>query len=288
MKHAYLILAHNEFVILERLIQSIDDERNDIYIHFDGKSENYPVFQPLHAGLFILTERIDVRWGDISVVKAEYALFEAASQSGRYSYYHLLSGVDMPLKSQDYIHRFFVENKGKEFIGYYQGDMTTEIDRKVRRWHLFPEHFKDTLGGLSIGRKVLRAGWIRMQFLLRIRRNKDVNFKKGTQWLSISSELVGYLLQQQEEVMRIYSHTFCSDEIFVQTICWNSPFRDRIYNINDEGRGCLRMIGWKDNRLEEWQDRDFEKLMSSDALFARKFGGKHIGVVNRILNEIVK
>lgn len=48
------------------------------------------------------------------------------------------------------------------------------------------------------------------------------------------------------------------------------------------------MIGWKDNRLEEWQDRDFEKLMSSDALFARKFGGKHIGVVNRILNEIVK
>lgn len=54
----------------------------------------------------------------------------------------------MPLKSQDYIHRFFVENKGKEFIGYYQGDMTTEIDRKVRRWHLFPEHFKDTLGGL--------------------------------------------------------------------------------------------------------------------------------------------
>lgn len=53
MKHAYLILAHNEFVILERLIQSIDDERNDIYIHFDGKLENYPVFQPLHAGLFI-------------------------------------------------------------------------------------------------------------------------------------------------------------------------------------------------------------------------------------------
>ena len=145
MKHAYLILAHNEFVILERLIQSIDDERNDIYIHFDGKLENYPVFQPLHAGLFILTERIDVRWGDISVVDAEFALFDEAYRRGEYSYYHLLSGVDMPLKSQDYIHRFFVENKGKEFIGYYQGDMTTEIDRKVRRWHLFPEHFKDTL-----------------------------------------------------------------------------------------------------------------------------------------------
>lgn len=288
MKHAYLILAHNEFAVLERLIQAIDDERNDIYIHFDGKLKSYPVFQPIHAGLFILTERIDVRWGDISVVKAEYALFEAAFQSGGYSYYHLLSGVDMPLKSQDYIHRFFVENNGKEFIGYYQEDITAGIDRKVRRWHLFPENFKDTQGGMSIGRKILRAGWIRMQLLLRIRRNKDVNFRKGTQWLSISSELVGYLLQQREAVMRIYSHTFCSDEIFVQTICWNSPFRNRVYNIHDEGRGCLRMIGWKGNRLEEWQERDFEKLMSSDALFARKFGSRHIGVVNRILNEIVK
>lgn len=288
MKHAYLILAHNEFTILERLIQAIDDERNDIYIHFDGKLKSYPVFQPIHAGLFILTNRIDVRWGDISVVKAEYALFEAAFQSGGYSYYHLLSGVDMPLKSQDYIHRFFVENNGKEFIGYCQGDITAGIDRKVRRWHLFPENFKDTQGGMSIGKKVLRAGWIRMQLLLRIRRNKDVNFRKGTQWLSISSELVGYLLQQREEVVRIYSHTFCSDEIFVQTICWNSPFRNRVYNIHDEGRGCLRMIGWKGNRLEEWQERDFEELMSSDALFARKFGSRHIGVVNRILNEIVK
>ena len=288
MKHAYLILAHNEFVILERLIQAIDDERNDIYIHFDGKLENYPVFQPLHAGLFILTDRIDVRWGDISVVDAEFALFDEAYRRGEYSYYHLLSGVDMPLKTQNYIHRFFEKNAGKEFVGYYQGNISKEIDRKVCRWHLFPKSFKETEGGLAVTKRVLRAGCVRLQSLLGIRRNKDINFRKGTQWLSISNELVGYLLQQQKEVRRVYTHTFCADEIFVQTICWNSPFRDRIYNINDEGRGCLRMIGWKDNRLEEWQDRDFEKLMSSDALFARKFGGKHIGVVNRILNEIVK
>ena len=40
------------------------------------------------------------------------------------------------------------------------------------------------------------------------------------------------------------------------------------------------------NRLEEWQERDFEMLMSSDALFARKFSGRYIGVVDRILNEV--
>ena len=37
MKHAYLILVHNDFEILGQLIRAIDDERNDIYIHFDRK-----------------------------------------------------------------------------------------------------------------------------------------------------------------------------------------------------------------------------------------------------------
>ena len=36
-KHAYLIIAHDNFYTLEKLIKSIDDSRNDIYIHIDKK-----------------------------------------------------------------------------------------------------------------------------------------------------------------------------------------------------------------------------------------------------------
>ena len=35
--HAYMIIAHNQFELLERLIAALDDERNDIYIHIDKK-----------------------------------------------------------------------------------------------------------------------------------------------------------------------------------------------------------------------------------------------------------
>ena len=35
MKHAYLIIAHNEYPVLETLVSMIDDERNDIYLHID-------------------------------------------------------------------------------------------------------------------------------------------------------------------------------------------------------------------------------------------------------------
>ena len=286
MKHAYLIIAHNEFEILKRLIQALDDERNDIYIHFDRKLNHYPDCRTSYAKLTFLEERMDVRWGDISVVKAEYLLFENAYKHGGYSYYHLLSGVDMPLKSQDHIHLFFQLNAGKEFVGYYQGDIAGEINRKVRKCHLFPKSFKETDGLVAIGKKVLRAGFIRMQYMAGLCRNKRVNFKKGTQWLSITEDLVGYLLQQKKEVEHIYNHTFCADEIFVQTICWNSFFRDRIYDLKDEGRGCLRMIGWQDNQIKEWQEKDFDLLMNSEALFARKFSSRHIEVVEKILNAI--
>lgn len=287
MKHAYLIIAHNEFEILSRLLQAIDNERNDIYIHFDRKLKNYPVYKTLHAGLYILTDRIDVRWGDVSVVQAEYALFAEADSHGNYSYYHLLSGVDMPLKSQDYIHSFFEKNAGREFIGYYQGDITREIDRKVKRWHLFPKSFKEIKGVFGVAKRSIRAGFIQLQQVFGVHRNRSMNFKKGTQWVSITGEFVFYLLQRREEVFSIYSHTFCSDEIFIQTICWNSPFREHIYDSENEMHGCLRLIGWKDNQIKEWQDEDFETLMRSENLFARKFSSQYISVVDKILKEIL-
>ena len=34
MKHAYLIMAHNQFLTLKELVSVLDDSRNDIYVHF--------------------------------------------------------------------------------------------------------------------------------------------------------------------------------------------------------------------------------------------------------------
>lgn len=36
-KHAYMIIAHNEFDLLEILVRLLDDPRNDIYVHIDAK-----------------------------------------------------------------------------------------------------------------------------------------------------------------------------------------------------------------------------------------------------------
>ena len=40
-KHAYLIMSHNDFYILEKLLRLLDDRRNDIYVHIDKKVKNF-------------------------------------------------------------------------------------------------------------------------------------------------------------------------------------------------------------------------------------------------------
>ena len=124
MKHAYMIIAHGEPELLQLLLERLDDPRNDIYIHLDQKWTNPPKLATKQAKLFLLTKRVDVRWADVSMLEAEYALFHAVKDSGQsYAYHHLLSGVDLPIKTQDYIHQFFLENNGKEFVGIHQRPM---------------------------------------------------------------------------------------------------------------------------------------------------------------------
>ena len=279
MKHAFLILAHNEFALLQTLIGCLDDARNDIYVHIDRKVRELPALHAAHARLVLLDRRIDVRWGDYSVVEAEYALFETAQQGGPYAYYHLLSGVDLPLRSQDAIHAFFDANQGKEFIAYTSTEMSPEMVRKVRRWHLFPRDFRNK----SHVRRALRAAFLRLQERLGIERNRDVDFKKGSQWVSVTESMARYFIDHRKWVQKVFTHTFCADEMVFQTLCWQSPMRHALYNTTDDGLGCMRTIGWHGDKLTDWSAADYDTLAHSFALFARKFNSSDPDFIRKIV-----
>lgn len=280
MKHAYLILAHHEFGLLQTLIDCLDDARNDIYVHIDKKVKVLPELHTHKANLVIINQRVDIRWADYSMVEAEYALFKEAQRHGPYAYYHLLSGVDLPLKSQDYIHRFFEENQGKEFIGYTLTEMTPEISRRMQRWHLFPKHFSRKRNVYSAFRSV----FLRCQELLGIKRNRQTVFTKGSQWVSISEQLVQYFLSQEAWAQKTFTHTFVPDESVMQTLCWNSPFREKLFSTASDGEGCMRCIGWKDDELIDWCAADYDTLSATSALFARKFNSKDMAFIQQIVS----
>lgn len=279
MKHAYLILAHHEFGLLQTLIDCLDDARNDIYVHIDKKVNDLP---DLHAGkaeLIILKHRLDVRWADYSMVEAEYALFKEAQSNGPYAYYHLLSGVDLPIKSQDYIHHFFEENQGREFIGYTLTEMPPQTSRRMQRWHLFPKHFSRKRNAYS----VIRGAFLICQELLGIKRNRQIVFTKGSQWVSITEKMAEFFLGQEAWARKTFTHTFVPDECVMQTLCWNSPFREKLFSTASDGEGCMRCIGWTDDGLIDWCAADYETLAASPALFARKFNSTDPEFLKRIV-----
>ncbi len=201
-KHAYLIIAHQNFYILERLLLLLDDSRNDIYLHIDKKQKHADVafFKSLikHANLFILDKRLDVRWGEVSQIQCELHLFETAAKTNSYSYYHLISGVDLPLKSQDEIHHFCELNAGKEFIGF----QTTEWDKtRLQYIHLFTRKLRfRTLRSKYYDR--LHAILWRIQGKLRCQRvgTQLGELKKGSNWVSLTDNCVRFLINKMKYI----------------------------------------------------------------------------------------
>lgn len=285
-RHAYLILAHNEFELLRLLVGRLDDPRNDIYIHFDKKVEVLPTLQTAHAQLHILEERIDVRWADVSVLEAELKLLQTAQARGierGYTYYHLLSGVDLPLKSQDDIHNFCERHEGAEFIGFYrEPTLERDLERKVQRYHCFSRDFRGSGFGWWC-KRIVRALAIRGQELIGYRRYPQRAFAKGTQWLSITHQLCTAIAHEAQAISRLYQNTFCSDEIAIHTFVAHSPFMDKVYDPDNEARSSLRHIGWDKGELKDFTSQDYTALADSPALFARKFNSRDMAFIHRIL-----
>lgn len=211
MKHAFLIIAHNEYPVLEVLLSMLDDERNDIYLHIDKRATE--LFQQIKkvkmqkAGFYLIENPIKVYWGDISQVQVEYLLFETALSHGPYAYYHLLSGTDLPIKSQDYIHAFFQQNAGKEFVGFWQDAAhQRDLERKVFRYYFFTKRLKDKEHLLHGITALIRNLILAVQKISHYRRKQTFEFKKGGNWISITENAVKYLLQYKEIVLnRIYT-----------------------------------------------------------------------------------
>lgn len=283
-KHAYLIIAHGEFDILRSLIDLIDDSRNDIFVHFDKKCTTLPHIEVKKSNLFILKKRIDVRWADISLVETEMLLFEFASSNGKYSYYHLVSGVDMPVKSQDYIHEFCKLHGGKEFVGY----VNTPIDLSMtNRYHLLTRQYRPKNILSKAFFRVVR--WI-VEFPLNLimpSRKIPFEIKKGCNWVSITDDFCRYLVSQKDLIMKVFRHTKFADERFLQSVLWYSPYISNIYNLDSEYDSCLRCIDWNRGNPYVWKKEDVDSLLESSGLFARKFSEKNMDAVQLIHDKLL-
>lgn len=279
-RHAYLIIAHNEFEILRLLVKAIDDNRNDIYILIDKKVKDVPSISSEYSELYLLNdkERINVRWGTKSQIEAEFVLFKKARKNKDYSYYHLISGVHLPLKSQDKIHSFFDDGEQGEYL---QIMPTTyeEIRFKLLYYHLFSQYYMDKR---FLMRNISISLWrisLFVEKILGISRHLRHRYIKSSNWVSITQRAVDYLLSQENQIKKEYDHTFCADEFFVATtISESKKFKiikcDKLLKVNFErGNPIKYTLDWYDD------------LINSDCIFARKFSSSDIEVAIKIVSN---
>lgn len=269
-RHAYLITAYNNFKILDRLIRLLDDDRNDIYVHVDKKASNFDpaAFSNLcrHSRLTFIP-RMKVYWGEYSQIESILRLFQAALPR-HYSYYHLLSGVDLPIKSQNYIHEFCANNRGKEFVGFaHSFDMDW-----VSKIHIFNHYDKVRIYGRLLTVSVKKP-LLKLQGLFHYNRIAGLPYtiKKGSDWFSITEDLAEYLVAHRRIIKRLFQYALVPTEFYVQTMIWNSPFRDKVYDIHNEFHSSIRHIDWTRGGPYTYRGTDFEELIQSESLFARKF-----------------
>ncbi|MBQ6848088.1 MAG: glycosyl transferase [Clostridia bacterium] len=276
-RHAYLIMAHNNFEQLAMLCRLLDDERNDLYIMIDSKVPEPPTLNSLSdkgftSGVYF-TDRVDVRWGGYSQIKAELTLLETALKNNvDYEYFHLLSGVDLPLKTNDQICNFFDQNKGKEFLHFCESEFSKgkSVTERASLYHFFQEGAGRSKSGFWYFLEKLS---LKFQRIIGINRLKDTSVYCGANWFSITSEFAKYILSNRDWIYKTFSNGFCVDELFLQTLIMNSPFRENLYrSIEDNDcHGNMRYIDWKRGNPYNWRLEDFDELIESDYLFARKF-----------------
>lgn len=277
MKIAFLILAHKSPGQLERLIRALEHPQFDFFIHLDKKT---PIsgFRHLEKNhVRFIRNRIDVRWAAYSLVQAQLNGMAEIVAEEKYDYLHVSSAQDFPLESAETIYRFFLGNQGKEFIS-----CVDENDD--------PEWWKDARKRVT---KYHLEGWrIPGKYRIQNMINSVTGIRKyplphtivgRSQWFSITTDAARYMLdfvKTHPRVVRFFRYVWGADEFIFSTILYNSHFREQI-------RDHLFYIDWSEKKPnpKTLRKEDFEKLVRSQKLFARKFD---MEVDEEILNLLEK
>lgn len=292
-KHAYLIIANRNPRQLQTLLTLLDDSRNDIYLLVDRKSVGYPHdFELNYATLFSVSSLV-IDWGSYSQIEAEMRLFKAAAPGG-YDYYHLLSGLDLPLANQDEIHGFFDAHPGKEFVTYSSMISGAQLLSRVQKYH-FTHKFRRPNMAIRLFRKIEKAE----QQVFPVRRELQNKLAFGSNWVSLENDLVQVLAAEEEQVRVMFNRGFLVDELLVPTmlnlhpeykekVYYNQPVHDR----PEEFQGNLRYINWWDGSPYVWREKDYETLLAARQqghLFSRKFDAEIDGVIiDKIADHVLE
>lgn len=272
MSQAILITAYKNF---EHLYDIADffDQRFEIYIHVDKKSElSNTVISGLYAlpQVKLVSQKYRVNWGGINHLKCILYLSAEALKNKNISRFHVITGHDYPVKTNDYFMSFFESHQENNYMVYrelpYKNWPSGGLDR------LEYYNFYDWINAKKHRPLIFKL--VNWQKKLGIKRKLSKKLPKlygGETYWSLNRAALAYIMQHTKEnssFLRRMKHSFCSEEIYVQSVIMNSPFAATM--VNDS----LRYIDWSSRNANfpaNLDLTDLEPILASNKLFARKF-----------------
>lgn len=292
-KIAYLIMAHHDFEQLARLVMALDDERFDLYIHLDRKSQidtsQIKGLKLAQGKLELMPFRKKIYWGDYSIVEATFAMYRYAMKKGEYTRLVTLSGNDYPIKSNDYIYNKLTTTD-TEFISGQKLWPESEHYR-VRHYHFFKPYF---LNWIDLVKNYLRKN--------QIKKPMKIDSKFGiydvfhaSQWHALTPECVRYILDvaaKEPKFRKYFYYSWAPDELMIATILFHSPYAEKTIEYNREKPKTfddLSVLTYLEYNPQDGSTvnlldiKDYEKIVRSDRLFFRKaVSGKSEGLIEMI------
>ena len=280
-KHAYCIMAHSDWSQLQKLINSIDDKRCDIFLHIDAKVynefHNQGGAKVLFSQLYEVEFPVDVRWSDVTLADAEVSLFNKVISTGNnYSYIHLISGVDMPLINKKRLYSFF-EGRDEEFL---ELDFNKNFRKRLKYYHYFVKRRRHNVFYDNLRRLLLLP---QLLFVDRLQKCPLI-YAHGPEWCSITMDAVYEIAQSYKQYRYIFEKTTCADTHYKQMILYSS---DKHFRFAKEGNLRFVIFDEPAPSPRTLSMHEYEQMMASGALFARKFE-EHTDVFEKIYKQINK
>lgn len=285
MKISYLILAHNNFTHLDRLIEALGDADTKFYIHIDSKVKQ--AYTPANKQAEVIPQHIDINWGGYTMIEATLALMNHAYKTSPDSdYFILISGVDYPIRSKAFLHNLL--QQGKEFIDI--APMPVPY-KPVERFEYY--YFDYNRRNIKFYNPLFLTEVLMKKF--KLKRTIPFPIFVGTQWFGLTKGCVSYIIDtvvKDKRYESFFRHSLVPDEAFFQTIIGNSHFKEQTAS-------SLTYTDWEvpvppanieSRHVEflkdhiEFNDEYGKRL----PYFARKFDDNSQEITNKIKKELWK
>ncbi len=214
---AVLILAHANAAQLKRLVAHLEVDF-DVFVHLDRRSD-IRVSDFTSFTRTTVIKKVRATWGGLGIVRATLELLALASSGPGYDRYVLISGQDLPLKTNAEISAFFSQHPKTDFVDSNPfTDAEASRLTRISRFHFFPRRSFSQL--LTTFATDLSRRLDALLSLAGVRRNMEYCFRWGSQWMDLTANTVNQILRlvrTDKEFLKRFRLTFCPDEVFFQT-----------------------------------------------------------------------